>query len=59
MKNLKLQNQFYYALDSKTNMFIASGELTGDYTQIQNFEHNNTNLCIISCNDTKEIFIVR
>jgi hypothetical protein len=59
MKNLILENETYYTFNNETNRFESSGELTGNYTEIQEFKHNLTKLCMISCNDTKEIFIIR
>ena len=59
MKTLNLQNETYYTFNNETQRFEASGELVGNYTEIQEFKHNLTKLCMISCNDTKEIFIIK
>ena len=59
MESLILENETYYTFNNETNEFESSGELTGSYKEIQEFKHNRTRLCIISCDDTKEIFIIR
>ena len=59
MKTLNLQNETYYTFNNETDRFEASGELTGDYTEINEFKSNFSKFLMISCNDTKEIFIIR
>ena len=58
METLNLESRAYYQWNNKEGYLEEVGYLTGEYTLIGGLD-NGIGGKVISCNDTKEIFIIR
>jgi len=58
MKTLNLENEAYYQWNNRKGYLEQVGYLTGNYTLIGGLDSGRKG-AVISCNDTKEIFIIQ
>lgn len=55
---IELQNTSCYTYNTKTNLFMSCGDLTGDYIWINDFTRRGQEMSTIFCPDSNEFHII-